>query len=90
MGEMKMGASRESFDIWQCLLSRYPSGRWMGRRLFKKRFWKNSYLWHDSFGKYFNRVIGCKLWGHRHVANIADPDESKKLHCFNCDRGVKY
>ena len=79
-----MGACRESSDIWFLLKRKNLRGK-----LFKKRFWTNEYIWHDSFGKYFNRLIGCLLFGHRKVQNVSDylPKE-KEMHCFNCERRV--
>lgn len=79
-----MGACRESSNIWISLKRKNLRGR-----LLKKRFWTSGYIWHDSFGKYFNRLIGCLLFGHRKVKNISNylPKE-KEMHCFNCERGL--
>jgi len=82
-----MGCSREGFDIWLRLKLRSR------KDVFTLRFWRRAlgsrYFWHDSFGKYWNRLIGCRLLGHRHVRNIADPGDPKEMHCFNCERGVE-
>jgi len=80
--------SRENMDLWRSLFYYYPNGEWMGKRIFTRRFWRNKYVWHDSFGKYWNRLLGCRLWGHRDVHNIEDPRYPAKWHCFNCERQV--
>jgi hypothetical protein len=82
-----MGCFRESFNIWTCLYKRYPYGGWQIKRLFKKRFWTNRYVWHDSFGKYFNRFFRCAIFGHGKVQDISDP--GKEMHCFNCEKSLK-
>lgn len=81
-----MGASRENADIWWSLFHRYPSGPWRGWRLFHRRFWKNSYLWHDSFGKYWNGLVGCRFRGHGNVQVINDENGMIKKYCFDCQQ----
>lgn len=83
-----MGNFRENVDIWTSLSMKYPNGDWMGWRVFKRTFWRNPYLTHDSFGKYWNRLVGCRLAGHRNIQNVADPGEPKQMHCFNCERRI--
>jgi len=84
-----MGACRENADIWWSLFHRYPAGNWCGWRLFHRRFWKNSYLWHDSFGKYWYRQTGCRLGRHGNVQVIDDDNGKKRSYCFDCERTVK-
>ena len=82
-----MGTCRENADVFYYLFKRYPSGRWMGRKLLTKHFWKSPYLWQDSFWTYFNRLIGCRL-GHGNIQEI-DKDNGKiGKFCFNCYREV--
>lgn len=86
---IEMGASREGFDVWWSLFKFYRYGNqitWHGKRVFTRRFWSSRYVWHDSFGKYWNRIIGCRIFGHRHVQNISGRGEAKQLHCFDCER----
>ena len=83
-----MGTGRETASIWWYLFGKFPSGRWRGYRLFQRRFWKHPYLLHDSFGKYWNRLIGCRLFGHRHMRNIADHGKELDQYCFNCERHI--
>ena len=49
-----MSCSRQTADIWWYLF-KHPN--WL------RDEWKNiidsPYFWHDSFGKYWNRAIGC-------------------------------
>lgn len=79
-----MGSCRETKDIWFRLFNRYPNGDWMGWSLFKKQFWAGPYLWHDSFGKYLNRIFKCSIFGHRNIKNISDNPYTPILHCFDC------
>ena len=83
-----MPAMREGFDIWICFSVKNKNRKRTAKRLLTKRFWKSKYVWHDSFGKYFNRLIGCRLFGHRKVKNASNPGEWKQLHCFNCERDL--
>ncbi len=79
-----MGACREGASIWFWL--------WRGRK-FKSRSWRrifqSPYFWQDSFLTPFNRLIGCKLFGHRNVRDISDPGQPKEWHCFSCYRTIK-
>lgn len=84
-----MGAGRESADIWWCIFHRYPSGRWAGWNLLGHNFWLNTHLLHDSFGKYWNRMIGCRVFEHRNIQDVSDPGEPKEMHCFNCEKRIK-
>ena len=57
-----MGACRETQSIWWWFFHRrYGSPR----DFFKRKIWKGDYFWHDSFGRFFNRLIGCKIAGHK-------------------------
>jgi hypothetical protein len=76
-----MGCSRENANIWW-FLRNHPTH-------IRLILFKNSYFWHDSFGVYWNRVIGCKLHGHKNVQNAADPGEVDKMYCFACQRKVE-
>jgi len=75
-----MGTCRELNDIWYYL----KRGWW---KPFLRSF-KGNYFWHDSFGKYWNRIIGCRILGHRNIQNIADPGKPKQMYCFKCEREV--
>lgn len=82
-----MGCSRENFNIWRLLFSRSIIDRkWRWKEIFSLRFWKNSYVWHDSFGAYFNRFIRCPLFGHGKLQNVSDPGEPKIMYCFRCEK----
>ena len=74
-----MGACREGADIWWMLRHR---PKWISKKVFKSQ-----YFWHDSFGKYWSGLIGCRLLGHRNVQNISDTHE-KEMYCFNCERRI--
>ena len=87
-----MGAGREGKNIWWWLFTRWGNyagrgKRWRGRDVFRRKWWRSPYIWHDSVGKFWNRWIGCKVLGHRKVSNVSD-DDRIELHCFNCDRRV--
>jgi hypothetical protein len=54
------------------------------------KFWKygcyRKFFYQDNFKTPFNRLIGCKLFGHRHIRKSGiDGSEF----CFNCYRRVK-
>lgn len=83
-----MGSCRENASIWWCLFNRYPNGDWTGQRLFTRRFWHSPYLWHDSFGVFWNRLVGCRLFGHGNVQNLSFRGEPDEWRCFDCDRTV--
>jgi len=76
-----MSCCRENANIWW-FLRKYPTH-------IKLSIFKNSYFWHDSFGIYWNRIIGCKtIRGHKNIKNVADPGEEKEMYCFACQRKV--
>jgi len=52
---------------------------------------KDKYFWHDSFGKYINRYILCRVIGHRKVHWLSEGscDAHRPMHyCFNCESEV--
>ena len=81
-----MGAAREGADAVWLLTSRWTNGEWCGWALFTRRFWRNPYRWHDTFGKRWARVVTCRLRGHLPLRNVNDPGEPPRWHCFRCER----
>lgn len=81
-----MSACRENASIWFSLKGLFIGEPWRWKRLFCSPFWRSGYILHDSFGRYLNRWLLCRTLGHRYVKNIADPNETLHLHCFNCER----
>lgn len=85
-----MSAACETKNLF--FLVRY---RWGWKRLFTWRFWRydRQYIWHDTFGRYFYRWIGCRVFGHRAVQDISQydtPYPGPELHCFNCECRVPH
>lgn len=80
-----MGCGREGADLIWYVSGRWPNGKYRGWDLLGRRVWRNPYLLHDTFGKRWNRLVGCRVLGHRHVQNIAEPREPVQWHCFNCE-----
>ena len=75
-----MSACRESANVWFYL------------RVYKKipiRVLKSPALFQDSFLTPLNRVIGCKLLGHRHVGDISDANDGSEKFCFNCYQSIE-
>jgi len=81
-----MSASRESMNFWQYLFS-FNKHKNISH-FFRYKVWLGSYFMQDTFYGYFNRFIGCWLFGHRNVKDIAEPHEGRLLHCFNCGRFI--
>lgn len=77
-----MGASRQGADVWFYLFNR---GGAVGiKHFFRYRLWRNRFFFHDSFGKYFNRLY-CS---HGDAKDVSDPGEPRRIHCFRCERDV--
>jgi len=75
-----MSCCRESANIWRYIKHPFQ---------LRRSIFKNSHFWHDSFGVYWNRIIGCKtIRGHKNIQNIAEPNEEKEMYCFACQRKV--
>ena len=55
------------------------------KKVIERRLWRSSYFWQDSFVTHWNRLVGCRLLGHRKVENVGFTDEPE-LTCFNCHR----
>lgn len=92
-GGLKMGGCRQTYSLWFFIkkvfrpYSKYY-GRWKSFKDLCKMDVSNSYFWHDSFGKFINKFILCKLIGHRHVQWLSDgscSSEKPKHYCFNCE-----
>ncbi len=78
-----MGASRETINIWFWIKK-----GWIFRKGEFRRIIKSSYFWQDSFLTYFNRIIGCKLFGHHKIHNVDNGNGERILFCFSCYRKV--
>lgn len=78
-----MSCAREGANIWY--LIRWPWGR---RKLLTWGFWKGEYVWHDSFGRYWNQVFTCRLFGHQALALLDPETVDERVHCFKCERRV--
>jgi hypothetical protein len=75
-----IGCSRMNCNVWWHL-----TRRGYRKELLTRRFWRQSYIWHDSFGKYINRYVTCRLFGHRNVQVIDMSNGNKRRHCFACE-----
>jgi len=83
-----MGAAREGASIWFYLFGK--SKYCKPRDFFNRKLYKSPYFWQDSFWTPLNRLIGCRVLGHRNVIRILDDDNDYKPvdFCFNCYRKV--
>ena len=68
-----MSCGREGASIKFHLFHKYGRG-------WRSNFWKSPYFVQDNFKTPFNRIIGCRIFGHRKVHDG---------YCFNCYRDVK-
>ena len=86
-----MGCGRQVASLWFYLFHCYPSGRWCGWELLTRRgvrdIWRSRYFWHDTFGRYWNRLFKCR-GVHRYVRHVSDLGEPERWHCFDCERDV--
>ncbi len=74
-----MSANREGADLWFFLFGRWSyNGKWRAWDLFGRKVWTSPYFWHDSFGKYWQRLIGCN--------HTPKQLEEGRWHCFKCER----
>jgi len=60
--------------------------RWKFPSFIKQKLWKSNYFWQDTLYTPFNRLIGCKLFGHRDVKLISYYIADDTYFCFNCYR----
>ena len=88
-----MGGCREVRDIWFFLFGFWSNGKWRGWDLFRLGFWTSwatrEYLLHDSFGKYWARLVACRVFGHDEPRNVNDPGEPLRMYCFRCERATQ-
>ena len=54
----------------------------------------SEYFWHDSFGKYWNRLIGCRIHGdkktrHKKIRLLHDNNNKVVWYCFACERVIE-
>jgi hypothetical protein len=92
-----MGNCRDTKNIWWYLFGRYSFyqtrwKRWRGHTLFTKEFWtgyNKRYIFHDSFGQFWNRIFVCPIFGHKKIQDISDPNEPMELHCFKCEKKIE-
>lgn len=89
-------SARENCNIfWRFFrFSYYPQGmrklRWHGSDLFRMNWWKwnYKYIWHDSIGKFFNRLIKCRITQHNNTQDIACDGELPRTYCFDCEKYI--
>jgi hypothetical protein len=74
--------SRQNFNLFYYLLH----GKI--KEFFKRKMWKNEYFWQDTFLTFFNRLIGCKIFGHRKIHFVEDENDKPVVYCFNCYRKI--
>jgi hypothetical protein len=85
-----MSAAREGKNVWWYLFGFWSNGKWRGRDLFTRRFWRHKeYILQDSFLTHWNRAVGCRVSGHAPLVNVSDPGEPHRMFCFKCYREVK-
>ncbi len=72
------------------LLDRKYKVIWYGKRLLRLRWWRYNYkyAWHDSVGKFWNRLIKCNATGHLNMQDIACDGELPRTYCFDCERYI--
>ena len=94
-----MGACRQTYSLWFHLFRRPYGFKWYRRDLWvlfrdlvlhpRRGNW-HLFL-HDSFSRYLNQFIVCRLFGHRNVQYLFDggcADDGPRYHCFACEREV--
>jgi hypothetical protein len=77
-----MGASRDTADIWWLFWNRGLED------IVNRKVWKSSYFWKDSFLRYWNRWVGCHLFGHE-LSNIEKDDDTYSLYCWKCQQYIE-
>ncbi len=90
-------ASRENCNIFWRLFrfSYYPEGInkfvWHGKSLFRLNWWRWNYknAWHDSIGKFWNRMFKCSITKHSNTQDILCDGELPRTHCFDCERDIE-
>ena len=80
---------RENQNIWWYFFIRRTPIRFMRRKP-----WKSGYFWQDSFWKYWNKLIGCKIHGHKNITHFKEGEGCTKneahWYCFNCQSCIDY
>jgi len=82
-----MGASRESANIWKCLVNECCL---LHIKKNIKKCIQSPHFWQDSIFTYWNRWIGCRIFGHRKIQDVSDDTSNKEMFCFNCYRHIQY
>jgi len=62
-----------------------------GKSLFRLNWWRWNYknVWHDSIGKFFNRLIKCQITNHKNTQDIACDGELPRTYCFDCEKYIE-
>ena len=89
-----MSTCRQNMSIWRYIFPRIVAGRlrWRVSRLFNRNYWQSRHVWHDSFGRYWNRLIGCRIRGHKNIRYLSDggcSNDRPIYYCFACERQVE-
>mgnify|MGYP003627678745 CR=1 FL=1 len=72
-------------DIWWFLFTKDAAGRSLIREFFRAKVYRSKHFAHDSFGRHWYRLIGCKYFGHNDVGVLRNDNEDT-VYCFACDK----
>jgi len=91
-----VSGSREKASLWFYLgfwknWGSTGKRKWRLPEFFQKKLWRNSYFMTDTFWTPLNKLIGCKILGHRHIIfMIDDCDGTEYAFCYSCYQKVNY
>ncbi len=84
---------RQNQNIWRQVFA-FWKPFWHPVHFLKFGLWRGSYFWQDSFWQYWNKLIGCKIHGHRHITYFKEGDGCSRneahWYCYNCQRCIDY
>lgn len=89
-----MGAAREGADLLWYIFGWASWARgWRKFRIvwaFERKIWQSEYVWHDTIGVRWNKLLGCRIKGHKDVHTIVDDEGRDETYdyCFACARKV--
>jgi len=89
-------AQRQCASLWYYLgfwknYAGKGKNKWRFPDFLKEKIWNSEYFIQDTFLTYWNRFIGCKLFGHGVIMFVNDMGSTEDhAFCFSCYQKVSY
>jgi hypothetical protein len=90
-------SSRQGASLWFYLgfwknYAGKGTNKWRLPEFFKEKIWRSPYFRKDTFWTPLNKLIGCKILGHRNVKFLNEDNNyiQEFAYCFDCGTKINH